>query len=163
LLPDPPFTEIGGSTPQAGARVTTADDLFHGATVAVEVSPERAFRFMADGIALGRWSFGCWNTVDRGEGLYSGRSLLTDAEFFVRPIGDSSNLIVIYHVGSAPDRLTPRIMAKIVPGPLVGRSASSCLISLMAWRDASMSTERWRQLTVLHEAEILLIKTHLSR
>jgi hypothetical protein len=45
-----------------------------------------------------------------------------------------------------------------VPGPVCELAASACIITLLAWRQASMDDTRWHRLCATHETEILLIK-----
>ena len=81
---------------------------------------------------------------------------------WLRPVGDPERLTVDYHLGSDPQHLVPRIMARVVPGPVTGRSAGRCLVSIVAWRDTGMDDARWRRLVACHEAEILLIKAQIE-
>jgi hypothetical protein len=43
------------------------------------------------------------------------------------------------------------------------RTRNSCLVSLVAWRVASMDQARWERLIACHEVEVLLIQALLSR
>jgi len=45
----------------------------------------------------------------------------------------------------------------------VPRGRSSCIVSLIAWREASMGDERWERLIACHEVEIRLIQALLAR
>jgi hypothetical protein len=49
-----------------------------------------------------------------------------------------------------------------VPGPIVGLSDDFCVLTLIAWRTASMNDERWRRLKASHEFEVVLIKNLLE-
>jgi hypothetical protein len=93
-----------------------------------------------------------------GENLYRGTSLFDGKALLVRPVGDRKRLTVDYHVGTHAARLVPRIMARVIR-----RTRNSCIVSLLAWRDASMSEERWERLITCHDVEILLIQALLSR
>jgi hypothetical protein len=53
-------------------------------------------------------------------------------------------------------------MARVVPGESTGRGRRSCLVSLLAWRDASMSEARWERLIACHEVEIRLVQALLA-
>ena len=140
-----------------------SDTLSHCVTAECSVSADEAFAFLSDGLAIGGWALGCMNTVAQGNGVVRGHSLFDGVELYAKPVGDRSTLTVDYHVGSDPAKLVPRIMAKVVPGPAVGRGADVALITLVAWRDASMSDERWRRLQATHEAEIWLVKAQVER
>ena len=132
-------------------------------TVECAVPAERAFAFLCDGVMLGRWALGCWQTEPRGDELFVGRSLFDGGAVWARPVGDARLLTVDYHVGASPDALVPRIMARVVSGSMVGRGAEVCLVSLIAWRDQSMDDARWHRLVACHEVEILLIQALLTR
>jgi hypothetical protein len=43
------------------------------------------------------------------------------------------------------------------------RARSSCVVSLVAWRVASMDQARWERLIACHEVEVLLIQALLAR
>jgi hypothetical protein len=55
--------------------------------------------------------------------------------------------------------MQPRINVRVVPGPVVGLSEDTCVLTFLAWRGAAMSDERWRRLTASHEFEAVLIKS----
>jgi hypothetical protein len=137
--------------------------LSHCVTTEVAAPAERAYAFLLDGLKLGRWALGAWATETKGDGLYVGRSLFDGAEAWLRPVGDPARLTVDYHLGGDPAALVPRIMARVVPGPVTGRPADRCLVSLIAWRDAAMDGARWHRLVACHEAEILLIKAQIEQ
>ncbi len=141
----------------------TSDDLGHSVTELVGAPAEAALRFLADGARLGEWAFGCWNTVSQPDGGFLGHSLFDGAKLWVRVETDAARMCVTFHVGGAPDRLAPRILALVVPGPLVGRLDDVCLVTLLAWRDAAMDADRWRRLTTGHAAEILLLRALIER
>ena len=137
--------------------------LSHEVTELVTASAERSFAFMEDGLNLGRWAFGCWNTEAVEGGLFRGHSLFDSAAFLVRIDADRARFMVRFHVGSDPARLVPRIVAHVVPGEQCGRGPKESLVTLLAWRDAGMSEERWRRVAVGHETEVLLIKSLIER
>lgn len=122
-----------------------------------------AYRFLADGAALGRWALGCFDTRPAGAGLWRGTSLFDGAPTLVRPVGDAKCLVVYYWIG--PDRrsLAPRIMARVVPGSVVGRPRNRSIVTLLAWRDARMTDERWERLVACHEVEVRLVQALLAR
>ena len=138
-------------------------DLSHEVTELIAAPAQTVFRFLANGLNLGRWAFGCWNTQAAEGGLFRGHSLFDGAAFLVRIEADEPRLMLHFHVGTAPDRLVPRIVAHVVPGERTGRTADESLVTLLAWRDAGMSEERWRRVAVGHETEVLLIKALVER
>ena len=44
----------------------------------------------------------------------------------------------------------------------VGRDKRSCVVTLVAWRDASMSDARWERLVASHEVEIRMIQAQVG-
>ena len=138
--------------------MTASDIHCHTASIAVAVAPETAFAFMADGIKQGEWAFGSWQRTQVGDGLYAGTSLFTGQQTYVRIDADAEKLAIDYAVGASPDALSPRIMARIIPGAVLGLQPGQCLITLMVWRTADMSDERWHLLSVSHETEMYLIR-----
>lgn len=79
-------------------------------------------------------------------------------EVFFKPVGDRLKLLVDYWVGADADSLALRAMTRVIP-----RTRNSCVVSLIAWREASMGDERWERLVACHEVEIRLIQAQLSR
>jgi hypothetical protein len=136
--------------------------LSHCVTAECAVPARRAYEFLSDGLAVGRWALGSFAARRVGPNLFRGRSLFDGAEVLYRPVGDAARLIVDYHVGMSPRALVPRVMARVVPGESTGRSRRSCLVSLLAWRDASMSEARWERLIACHEVEIRLVQAQLA-
>ena len=140
-----------------------AGPLCHHATVAVAAPAERALAFMADGLKLGTWAMGCWNTRAAGPDLFVGTSLFDGSTGYVRIVVDRALMNVDYHVGPAPDRLAHMNTARVIAGATLGRDPQSCVVTLLAWRPAAMSDAEWRRICVTHEAEMLLIQSWLGR
>ena len=137
--------------------------LSHTASAIVAVDARRAFAFLADGISLGCWALGSFDTVALAGGLFVGHSLFDGKALYIRINPDARKLVVIYEVGSRPDELSPRITAKVEPLEGVHSAAPRCRVSLTAGRAPEMTEERWRQLAIIHETEILLIKGQLEQ
>jgi hypothetical protein len=136
--------------------------LSHCVTAECAVPARRAYDFLADGLEVGRWALGSFDARQVGRNLFRGRSLFDGANVLYRPVGDAARLIVDYHVGTNPRALAPRVMARVIPGDATGRSRRSCLVTLVAWRDASMSEARWERLVACHEVEIRLVQALLA-
>ena len=136
-----------------------ADALTHTISIELSVSAETAFAFMADPAKLDRWSFGTWKTILHEGGLIEGHSIFDGAVTWVRIDADPSRGIIDYHLGKERGSLTPRIMARIVPGERMALGDKASVLTLVAWRVRGMSDERWRRLTASHEFEIVLIKS----
>ncbi|MBI3373651.1 MAG: hypothetical protein HY017_18155 [Betaproteobacteria bacterium] len=112
---------------------------------------------------MAQWCLGMMDCAEEKPALMRGRSLFDGAEAWVRVDSDPAKFSAEYWCGAAPDALTPRIHARVIPGPSLGYGAHECLATLLAWRPAAMSDERWRRLMVTHETEILLIREQLTR
>jgi hypothetical protein len=136
-------------------------DHSHCATTLVGVPADRAYAFLVDPVALGRWSLGCMDLTHVGNGVYRGRSLFDGGEGWLSIDGDPQRRVVDYHVGTLDQRL-PRISARVVPGPVCGLAPAECYVSLLAWRARSMDEARWQRLFASHAAEICLIKAQLE-
>ncbi|VTU24711.1 hypothetical protein H6CHR_02248 [Variovorax sp. PBL-H6] len=136
----------------------------HCASVLCQVPARHALEFLVDGLQLGRWALGCWDTASVGEGVVCGRSLFDDQPSWVRPVADHTRMAVVYHVGSAPDALSPRIRATVEPIEAVEAqgNAPCCRISLHAERTPGMDDARWLRLMRCHEVEVLLIQARLA-
>jgi hypothetical protein len=118
---------------------------------------------MSDGIALGRWSLGCFDTVMIETMTYRGEALDGRGLTYVRIRPDRERLQVVYEVGKELHSLNPRILAVIVPTTKAGgTSEESCLVSLIGWRTSEMSNADWKRLEAFHDAEILLIKSQIE-
>jgi len=152
------------SAVESGAReseMTTCARLSHSATCRVGERAVTAFAFLSDPMALSRWSLGCMDLVDVGDGVFMGRSLFDGGQGWLSIDADSRLLLVDYHVGDR-ERREPRISARVIPGPVCGLGDSVCTVTLTAWRSASMNDERWSRLCASHEAEIWLIKSQIE-
>ena len=143
-------------------RATSEPDM-HDTSALCAVSVDVALDFLADGLALGRWALGCWNTEAAGECLFLGRSLFDDSPCYVMPVADRARGWVDYHVGATPQFLLPRIRALVVPAPATSAGPDSCMVTLSARRDGAMDDARWLRLVRCHDTEILLIQALLAR
>lgn len=140
-----------------------SDSRGHSVTIEINVAWKKAYDFLREPINVGRWALGSWNAQAADEdGLYYGTSLFDGASTFFRVEAKEDLRLIDYYVGQ-PDSLQPRISARIIPGTNYGNKASFCLLTLNAWRDLGMNDERWRQLCICHETEILLIKALIER
>lgn len=114
----------------------------------------------ADGLA--RWNLGLWHTRVAGPNLLAGTSLFDGGAGLARVQVDAASGWVSYAVGGQEAELQPRIQARVQPGPELGYPAGHCVISLLAWRTATMDAERWQRLKAAHEVEIELIRSQLE-
>ena len=139
-----------------------ATDLAHSVSSFCSAPARHAFSYLADPVRLGEWALGCWGAVASGPGIVKGASLFDGSDTFARPLPDDGNLLVDYEVGDDPQRLVRRITARVVPGDVLGEPPSRSLVVLTGWRAGWMDDERWRQLVVAHEAEILLLRHRIE-
>jgi hypothetical protein len=136
--------------------------LSHCTTAVCDATPEEAFAFLADPARLGSWALGCWDALPVDERTVLGRSLFDGSPAYVRADPDSARLGVDFAVGSDPHELVHRISARVIPGPDLGYERGRSLVTLLAWREAGMSDERWSRLVASHEAEILLLRARIE-
>jgi hypothetical protein len=134
----------------------------HQASVLIACPAGAVFALMRDPARLNRWSFGTWETRVEPDGLVEGTSIFDGARTFLRIDADPERLTVDYHLGPSPRELVPRITARIVPGEHLGRDAACAILTLLAWRTAAMTDDRWHRLKVSHEFETVLIKNLLE-
>jgi hypothetical protein len=135
---------------------------FHGATTVVEVPAEAAFAYLSDGLKQSDWALGSWNRERIGEQLFRGTSLFDGSETYVRISADPTWLIVDYAVGPTLEQM-PRVnSARIVPGPELGYSEGSCVVTLMKWRTPGQTDEQWRRGCVTFDTEIHMIRGRLE-
>jgi hypothetical protein len=152
------ITPASTSAPQLSA----SPDFVHTVAAAVKAPAKAAFDFLADPTALGRWSLGALNvTATQTKGVYTGFSMFDGSQAWLAIDTHPELLLIDYRVGT-PDKLVPRIFARVAPGDVVGLGANQCYVSLTAWRTQSMDAERWYRLRASHEAEILLIKSQIE-
>jgi uncharacterized protein YndB with AHSA1/START domain len=138
--------------------------LSHMATVRIAAPAPAVFAFLADPAALGGWSLGCMDTRPdpaAGPGIHTGRSLYDGGQGWFAIDADPERLTIDFRLG-APPNLVPRISARVVPGPVVGAGADACVLTLLAWRTATMDDDRWARLCAAHEAEVWLIKAQVE-
>jgi hypothetical protein len=136
-----------------------ADAHTHTISIELAVPAEKAFAFMANPVTLNRWSFGTWETSLHEGGLVEGKSIFDGSTTWVRIEADPDRLIVDYHLGKHRDALTPRIMARVIPGDRMETGANTCVLTMVAWRTRSMAAERWQRLVASHEFEVFLLKS----
>ena len=136
--------------------------LGHAATVLVEVPPEAAFAYLADGLKQSDWTLGSWNREHLGDGLFRGTSLFDGSDAYVRLDPVPASLLVDYWVGPDPESMLRVNSARIVPGPAVGRPDGTCLVTLMKWRTPSQSDEAWALACSVFDTEVHMIKGRLE-
>ena len=137
-------------------------DFAHCATALVKVTAEKAFTFLADPLSLGTWSLGCMRTqAPQPGGPYTGFSLYNDSQVWFDIEPHKELLLIDYLVGTV-GKFKPRISVRIVAAETCDLGDAQCYVSLLAWRPAQMTQDRWNQLCAAHDAEIWLIKARLE-
>jgi hypothetical protein len=139
--------------------------LSHCVTVSCAASVDEVFDFMADGLALGGWALGTFDTVPAEAGAVRGRSLYTGEERYVRPVPQREHGIIVYEVGSdlhEEGSMVPWIWAIVQPAVRLGGPPGECLLSMLTWRAPFVTDDYWRQIQAGHEAEALLIKGQIE-
>ena len=69
---------------------------------------------------MSRWALGLWNCREVEAGLLTGESLFDGTIAWARIVKLAGVDAVDYHVGASPDRLLPRIHARVVDGRVLG-------------------------------------------
>ena len=134
----------------------------HAVTIEVTVDANQAFELMSDPLQLGKWALGCMNSEKTAdEDVYTGVSIF-NGEKSLYNISSNRELLLIDYLLGRSGAFKPRISARIVAADTYGAEKGHCLVTLLAWRDAAMDDERWRQLCVCHETEALLVKSLLE-
>jgi hypothetical protein len=140
----------------------TRVDLTHCVSSLCAAPANVAFSYLADASRLGEWALGCWGGEPAEDGTVRGTSLFDGARSYVRTVPDAERMIVDFEVGQEPQSLVGRISCRVVPGEALGVDATRSLVILVAWRTAAMDDDRWRRLTVAHDAEILLLRGRIE-
>jgi hypothetical protein len=138
--------------------MSTSDLYCHTTSIEVNVPADVAFEHMADGMKHSTWAFGSAKRRHIGDNLFVGTSIYSGDDVYVRLVPDPNKLMVDFEVGHDPDKLLPRIMARIIPGTSINREPGMCVVSLISWRAEGMSDSRWHRLCVSHETQMYIIK-----
>lgn len=124
----------------------------------INAPAEQVFEFMRDAERLSLWSFGTWRTDIHDGGLVQGWSLATGAPIWLRIAAYPDTLLIDYYLGTGPHTLSPRISARVIPGPVTGHATDTSTLTMTALRSAEMDDARWAGLIRAHAAEVDIIK-----
>ncbi len=130
----------------------------HICSVVIARSAAAAMSFLADPEKLSTWAVGMGETTVHADGTIKGAFPETKQPIWARIDADPGRGTILYHLGSDPDALVPRIMVRVVPGSVLGSGPESCVVSLVAWRQEAMDDARWEGIKSGHESEILDLK-----
>lgn len=132
------------------------------ATAVIAKPAPEVFDFMSDPHRLDLWSFGTWRVEIGDDGLVKGTAIYDGSATYVRIDPEPGRLLIDYAVGAAPDRLVPRISARVTPGEILGLAQNHSMLSIVALRTARMDDTRWKGLISAHAFEATLIKAILE-
>ena len=142
--------------------MTDIPALAHSVTALIDAPAERTFAFLADPLQVGNWALSSMQAQPADvPGIYHGRSLFDGAKNHFAVTAHPHLLLVEYSVGPR-DALVPRIRAQVIRAESVGLTATSCYLTLTAWRPAGMPAARWSRLCASHNVEIWLIKEQVE-
>jgi hypothetical protein len=133
----------------------------HCAAVVCDAGPTVAYAFLADPSSLGTWALGCWEAMPIDEDSARGHSLFDGEETTVRLLRTPEVGLVDFVVGTGAGA-SPRISARVTPGTVVGGGNAQCVVTLLAYRTADMSPERWARLEATHDVEIQLLRARIE-
>jgi hypothetical protein len=134
----------------------------HCAAVVCDAGPDVAYAFLADPASLGTWALGCWEATPIDENSVRGHSLFDGEESIVRLYRAPEVGLVDFVVGAGADA-SPRISARVTAGTTVGAGEARCVVTLLAYRTADMSEERWARLEATHDVEIEFLRARIER
>ena len=138
--------------------IAVDDGLAHVCSARVDCSAEDAMSFLRAPENLASWAVGLGDARVHDGGLVEGTFPATKRPIWARIDADPDRSTICFHVGPGPDSLVPRIMIRVVPGDVLEDDPRTCVVSLIAWRQATMDDARWDGLKSGHEGEILAIK-----
>jgi hypothetical protein len=142
--------------------MTDIPSLAHSVTALIEAPAELTFAFLADPMQVGKWALASMQAQPaETPGIYRGRSLFDAEQNHFAVTAHPQLLLVEYSVGPR-EALTPRIRAQVIRAESVGLPATSCYLTLTAWRPADMPAARWSRLCAAHNVEIWLIKEQVE-
>ena len=140
-----------------------AGSLTHCVSSVCDAPAQAAFEYLADAERVGEWALGCWDARPAADGVVRGTSLFDGTPAFVRTLPAADSMTVDFEVGVDPGRLERRISARVVAGGDLDGDTRRSLVILLAWRTEAMDDERWRRLTVAHDAEMLMLRARIER
>lgn len=133
----------------------------HSARAQVSASPDLVFAYLTDPARIGRWNLGAMDAVRLSSGAVQGTSMFDGgATVFELDADDadadanSKSRTVAYRVGADQSDLALRISARVEEAAVGG-----CVLHLSAERPRDMDDARWHRLCLVHEVEVLLIKS----
>ena len=130
------------------------DGWAHICSVAVDCPAADAMEFLAAPERLSTWAVGMGETTVHADGTIEGASPETGQPVWARIDADRRRSTIHYHLGPDRGSLVPRIVVHVIPGSTLESDSDTCVVSLLAWRQATMDDARWKSLKAGHEREI---------
>lgn len=134
------------------------DGRAHICSARVDCPAGAAMAFLRMPENLASWAAGMGDAKVHADGLVEGTFPRTGRPIWARIDEDPDRSIICFHVGLDRDSLVPWIMIRVVPGDVLEADPGACVVSLIAWRQASMDDARWNALKSGHEREVLEVK-----
>ncbi|MDE2791239.1 MAG: hypothetical protein OXI81_12555 [Paracoccaceae bacterium] len=131
------------------------------AFIRINRSAGKVFAFMSDPAQMSLWSFGTWRTEIDATGLIRGTSIKDGTVIYVRIEAREDQKSIDYHVGIAPDVLSPRILVRISSEEVFGDGEGAGL-AMTSIRTAEMDDARWASQKAAHRVELDIIKSALE-
>ena len=107
---------------------------------------------------LASWAVGLGEARVHADGVIEGTFPETGHPIWARVDADADRMTIWFHIGPDRGSLVSRIMIRVVSGDVLQDDPRTCVVSLFAWRQATMDDTRWDGLTTGHEREITEIK-----
>lgn len=130
----------------------------HICSAAIDRPAADAMAFLLAPENLASWAVGLGDATVRPDGTVEGAFPETGEPIRARIDADPVRGTILFHLGPDPGALVSRIMVRVVPGGVLERDPQSCVVSLIAWRQAGMDDARWAGLRAGHESEIQELK-----
>lgn len=130
----------------------------HICSASVDCTAGDAMAFLQAPEKLASWAVGLGEARVHADGTVEGAFPETGVPIWARIDADPERGTIHFHLGPDPGALVPRISIRVVPGDVLEGDPQSCVVSLIAWRQAGMDDVRWAGLKSGHESEILELR-----
>ena len=134
------------------------DGRAHICSVGVDCPVSEAMAFLGAPENLATWAVGLGEVTVHADGMIEGAFPETKRPIWARIDADAVRSTICFHLGPEPHSLVSRIMIRVVAGDVLQGDPRTCVVSLMAWRQARMDDARWEALKSGHEREVLEVK-----
>ena len=128
----------------------------------MKATAHAAFAYLSDGVLNGEWTLGSMERERVEDNLVKGKSVFNGDVYYIRLDCDRERFIILYSVGPEPNLTQPSTMIRILPGSVIGTDDRECVVTLLSWRNSSMSDENWKLICISHETEMYIIKNRIE-